>query len=773
MNLQPEKAQQYYDPVTLMDSLLSYKIDSTTFIENETLVKTLCDAIDNLIKKEQGYTLLSVSVSTSSSIKLITKQNHRLYNIHSWTYASKIDKPISITINEEGNDDLEEWMEKATVDNKIQRRMCNELWSYLITESLTGVAVNKKNVLDHCKFLKQHEKEYKGSRGTPKFDIAFKIYDDFIKQLDTVSKDIRTTILDYSSRLDCDKLKVNIKQDAIHIEPFFVVAEIVKVKEVNNVRTYQVDCSKINKSDINGITMISNRLAGVKSDTVNYKAIGNLAIVEVKDYYNSGPLHIVSQIPYEFIDEGRLIVFVCRGNFWNAIIGPDPRSSTEEPVANITRILEQYIDTVLKRTAEVSASIKDKDNTYLAENYASTILKENPDIKPLQLHMKSIKRMLDEFNYIVKKEKAKGQDVTITDKVKYNHERGEVSYNDFSFAVNDELIKNEFMNVFNHYVVEYYRGNLTEEQILNDILSKIFTSISNRLGAYSQENTIMNIKLNNAVDVKLEIRTSKSLSKLIYINDQRFNKNEAVTVLKEMTCYRSQAEADMFIKNIGKIGLSVYIAISTGYEVEFKNKNNQEESVKRIFKFRKHKGRSNYSLILDTIEIPIVGKVLINTLYSRFIGESVSDFEQKVPKLIMNSVSSSLEYAKYKFLIDSTYTAFQKNSMDFLTKKVNDVGGSFCKYYNASNHKLLDAITVKGTTGNTYIITYDKTNSWVFINPTFKEDKYEGGKYVCMIDQSNIKSNIGYDTVIAKLMALKNDSVIASKIYNLKEEIDG
>ena len=89
-----------------------------------------------------------------------------------------------------------------------------------------------------------------------------------------------------------------------------------------------------------------------------------------------------------------------------------------------------------------------------------------------------------------------------------------------------------------------------------------------------------------------------------------------------------------------------------------------------------------------------------------------------------------------------------------------------------------------GLSGNRYIVAYDKINSYVFMNAElvttedvaiFKEEKeiYKEGKYICMVDQSNIKSNFGYDTVIAKLLALKNDSIIAESIYNLEEELQG
>jgi len=61
----------------------------------------------------------------------------------------------------------------------------------------------------------------------------------------------------------------------------------------------------------------------------------------------------------------------------------------------------------------------------------------------------------------------------------------------------------------------------------------------------------------------------------------------------------------------------------------------------------------------------------------------------------------------------------------------------------------------------------------VFMDPEIDSEskEYKEGKYICMIDQSNIKSNISYDTIVAKILALKNDSSIAHTIYNLAEEL--
>lgn len=773
MELSQEKSARYWSKVELMDALLSYKIDSKTFMDNENMVKTLCDCIDRIDKKEKGYLLYEISVGNLSALKLLVKTTAKHYHCYSWTLKRKIEAPIGITIHEEASEDLDEIYDKIVEKASTHLPNKDELMTHIIGESLTGFCITKKGLTDHLEFLSQNDKKYNGDRSTNRIPEAWGLYDFITSKCHTTSQDIRKTISSYAQRLDCDKLRCTINTPGIDLSNVGI-GKIVKVKQAGNSRTFQVDYNSHRGEKISGVTVVDTRNAGVKSDSMTIRPIGNLSIAEIRSYsYQDEVQGSLSRIPYELVDEGRILVAINRGNYWNLIIGPDPRAQEENPVDNLKRILDQYIDTILKKSLTIDASIKNGEQTYLISTYENVLSKEQPDIKPLQLKLKALKRMVDEYQYIGKKEKAKGQDVTVTDKIKYNHTNGEVSYNDFSFSVDDEMIKSSFMNMFNHYIVEYYRGTLSEEQILNDILAKIFEAVKSRINSYSNENNIINIKMNNAVNVKLGLATSKNNSRLIYINDQRFNKNEVVTVLREMTCYRNQAEADMFIKNIGKIGLSVYIAVSTGYEVKFKNRVNGEESTTRLFKFRKNKGRSNYSLILDTVEIEIVGKSLINTLYSQFIGEYVPDFEKKIPKFIMDSVKSSLDYAKYKFLIDSTYEAFQKNSIDFLSKKVADMSGSFCKYYNAKNGKILDAIGITGTSGNLYIIAYDKTNSWVFMNPEKKDDSYRDGKYVCMIDQSNIKSNIGYDTVIAKLMALKNDSVIAGKIYNLKEEIDG
>ena len=199
---------------------------------------------------------------------------------------------------------------------------------------------------------------------------------------------------------------------------------------------------------------------------------------------------------------------------------------------------------------------------------------------------------------------------------------------------------------------------------------------------------------------------------------------------------------------------------------------------KKIYKFKKDSGRSNFKLLIDDIEIGIKGKKLVNRLYKIIADDelnrySVRDLQSKLDNIIFTSVSTSGDYVKYKFLIDASYEAFVKKSKEFLDKKVEEIDGEFVEYYDENRNKKLDGIKLTGMSGNSYIIAYDSKESFVFMNPSVKEDKtYESGNYICMVDQSNIKSNIGYDTVISKMLSLKHDSMIASQIYNLEDELN-
>lgn len=765
----------------LLDYLLNYKLDSNTLDNSEVAIKVVCEVVDGFKpeKEATGYKLLSVTNKDKTLLHLVMQSANKWYQYTVWTWSKteKIERGIEAKIHDSGTEDLLAWVSTTSQEYKEKylgfKGYPDDLRDYLITESLTGYAISKKKVTDQCEFLASNgdirkvtlSKQSDGSIAKEMKDIW-----NFINQtIATKRLEIRTMVSNFSQKLDCEELNLMVQHNCIKMGTIYL-GKIVKVLQNNNTRTYQIRVFLFTGQDeITQNTIVTKIKAGVTGDAVNLNNLSDLWIAETRpNSYDTNETDQFARLPYNFVDEGRIILGIPRVNgSMDLIVGPDPRVD-KEPVQHIKNVLEKYVDVLTKNLIKFTGTkIRNTKVRMDYDSFESAAVKNSADVKPLQIRLKALKMMVDEYKYIIQKKKAVGTDVSVSDKVKYNHTEGKVSYNDFSIAINDEMVKQRLFQTFESYLVSYYRGETTEETILNDILDKIFKELSIRINSYSSEDTTIPISINGCITVSLEIKTNKNKAKLIYLNGQRFNRNEVITALREITCYRSQEEANRFITNIGKVGLSVYIGITTGYETELGGS-------KKLFRFKKLKGRSNYNLMLDTIDIPLKGKELINLLYSKFIGNPAPSYEDKVQKSVFESVESTTDYVKYRFLIDSAYESFKERSEAFLKKKVADVGGEFVKYWNAKGKRRMSAITLVGMSGHRYVIAYDNKDSYVFMDSELKKDEkntYENGKYVCMIDQSNIKSNIGFDTVISKLLALKNDSVIASTIYNLEEEL--
>lgn len=767
----------------LLDTLLNYKLNTETVSNCEAAITEICTTVDSLKDKESGYRLLSITNDKNSLLHLVLKRagtSWPRYKTYTWTIDEKIEKGISAKIHDSGDDDLASWMDGVIVATKGKTDKfpydSDDLIEYLVAESFSGYVISKKKFQDQCTFLESAGKVTPRNRTTASEGSLLKeleaISDWVLTKTNEKRNEVRSTIIDFAENLDCEKLSLNISHSCIAANRGIGVGKITKVIQNNNTRTYKLIVMNFipGNTEALELTLIPSVTAGVPGNSLSISSLGNIWISETRPstYSEIYALDNFGRLPYNFIDEGRILVGIPRINgSYDIIIGGDPRTD-KEATAKLLDILDKYIDTLVRGLTKLyGTKIIDVNNTILYEGFETSVTKEFAGTKPLQLKLKALKKMVEEFQYIVKKQASVGSNVEISDKITYNHSNGRISYTDFSIAVSDELLKSRLHQTFETYLVSYYRNETTEEEILTSILDKIFEELKSRINSYSQENTLIKIVLNDKINIDLEIRTSKTKSRLLYLNGQRFNRNEVLTVLREITCYRSQEEVDRFISNIGKLGLSVYIGITSGYEATI-------DGSKRLFRFKKQKGRSNYAMQLDSIEIPIKGKELINALFAKFVGENIPDFNRKVQKTIFESVASSLDYAKYKFLIDSTYESFKTRSQAFLNKKVDDVNGEHCKYYNAKGRRTMLAVTLLGMSGHRYIIAYDNKDSYVFIDPELKPDEkgvYQNGKYICMIDQSNIKSNIGYDTVISKLLALKNDSVIAGTIYNLEEEL--
>lgn len=771
-----------YNQLELLDNILKFKLNSDEFISNEKILKKIGKEIDKISKQEKGYSLFSVIKGLDRKLILIVLDVKPRKHIFSWNIKEKIEKKIDVEIHQHSeNNNLQEFLDTCnyyTLDDSV---------SACLTETLEGYGINIEN---GKKF-----QTYVDIDITNK-SLKTEATKEFIPNVITVGKNLlsfidscknsRITILrNFIKKFKEIDFQLCITETPILINKKFFAAIISDVQELNGKRFFKLDWSNFpsEPEEFSTGSVVFSANPTTTSNKININRKKDIYTFN-SDSRGSHDYDVIklSNLPYNFVDKGRLIL--CFNNDYYSYIGlisEDPKINSDY-ITSFENNAKEIIKTEVEKGISINDSyITDEKNKIYYSSYDKNNNSTTPS--PILSKLKNLKNMFDEYKYVIKKHKCLGEDVTITDKIKYNHKQGKISYNDFSMAIDDEYIRSLLFTEFKSNVVEFYRNNISEQDILNSLIDKCFNALSARLETKQTEDINIPIELNNinlTINGKSSIRKSKatdniiSIGKMYYINDQRFNKNELLVVLREMTCYRDQEEANNFIKNIGRLGLSVYIGITTGYEV---NLSKNDESINRIFKFKKLKGRSKYQLLLDNTNIPITGKKLISLLYSNFIGERPVNFKNKIPQLIFECSGSTYEYIKYKSLIDSTYEKYKNNAFEFLNKKVVELGAEFVSYNSEKSRKILDAIYITGISGKNYVIAYDSKNSFVFMDPVIETNNaekklYKQGKYICMIDQSNIKSNISFDTVVSKLLALKNDSSIAHTIYNLQEELE-
>jgi hypothetical protein len=797
--------QQIHGVINVIDSLLDFKLNSQEFMSNEKIVLQIGETIDRLNAVEYGHSLLSITKGKTRNLLLITKNNN-WFHIYKWIIEESIEKVVGVEIHEENHSaDLHTFLEKLEASNQIRT---DELMSALVVPTINGFNTNKKAATDFVNLKNKDER--KGP--SPKEEaIAYRKENEglisfgrkVLSKIAHIKSELKKTIETAVQKFEIKELELtqefnNLKKDKIFL------GEITDVKEIGGRRHFEIKWVSVAQSNNN---LRYGRLTHACSSGVESVSIINsndLYIYIKRDYdYDNAEFNVenLEYIPYNLVDKGRLIAAIKdTDSEWKILISQDPRVDAE-----FSKKFEKGIIEYINERIELGHSILGTEIKVPSlkavipyDAYEHNQRKLNENLSGIRLKLKSLKVMVDEHNYIVKKNSSIGEDVTVTDSIKFNHQEGKIAYNDFSIAIPDEYVKAKLYNLFNSYLMKYYRSEATEQDILDSLITDVFTAISERLNNSTKTDLELPIRINDNINIIVTGKISKRYAKnkegektdtvastgqLFYINDQRFNKNEVLMVLREMTCYRSQEEADAFINNIGRLSLSSYIGITTGYEINFNTdsrSSSKGEPQNRLFRFKKIKGgRSNFQLILDDTSIPIKGKKLINILYENFIGERVPDFLGKIPNFIYECSGSSLQYLKYRVLIDESYKAFKDKSIEYLNKKVKELGASHAKYFNKKARKIMDAILLKGASGKTYIIAYDSKDSFVFMDPQLNETEepseikqYKEGKYICMIDQSNIKSNISHDTIVSKLMALKNDSSIAHTIYNLQEELE-
>lgn len=764
----------------LFDKLVCGELTPAEFKNNSVIIEEFSKVVDDIMKLETGYCLLTVDIRNKRNIIVISKDGEGSwykYRVYSNTKEIPLDNPVSFKVHEiKNNVDLRNEISSAAgkIPYSINEK---EILELIVTDTLDGYRINigKLNPIiqmaDSTFSVEYTERSHFKDNGN---EDILELYDSLQSAIVNEKTNVISKLNKYITGLKCNALHIedNIKIHGISSETEMssfnksCIASFLKVgdvKKIGNVRYAVLTSFTFYTTRTREISCeVNSSIERRRPEDRAYQLRPVDKLYYTTTYNGHSESWARDCLPYNFLDKGRMTI-ACgfNGLLKQLVVSNDPKIDTDYKAKMSDGMASVIKETIREAIDTRNVRIVDKDNKD-AVKYMSLLRLSKKELTSTQEFMQSIKILTDEYKYVVKRQKAEGADVKITDNIIYNHTDSRLSYNDFSIKVNDEQLKNEIFSSCTELSVAYYRGTKTEQLIIDSLLSNIFYNLKNRIEGWSDSGFPVTLTFNDAVNITINREGKNNFT---YINDQRFNRNEIIPIIREMTCYRDQGTANKFVNTIGRLGLSVYIGITTGYSLS-----------SRIYRFKKNKGRSNYTLIIDDIEVNMKGKKVLNSLYEMTNGMSYSTVK-KLDEMIFKVATSGYDYVKYKFLIDSSYKAFMEKSKKFLKDKIEEVEGEEVLYFDTTRKKQLSGVKVTGTSGKDYIVAYDSKESFVFMSPIFKCKEgevniYEKGNYICMIDQSNIKSNIGYDTVISKVMSLKHDSVIASRIYNLEDELN-
>lgn len=797
MNLFNYYSKASFGILNTIDYLINIKVNSANISNYEEIINSIGKIVNDLDKQESGYHLFEIGYEKTRTLILLTKDGKSYFNIDTWNIKNNISELIYFKSHEFGNtwDIKTRYMENVRNNPKYQNSLSITYGIFLtacFTETLNGIAIIEKHGIDFIEYVHANSnfspinisltESYNDNKNVINNSSMDNIHKININKLLDMKENYKEPIK--RSEYILNKFHQTLKCEALHINANYnasdnlIYGKILEVKTFGNIRFAKWIVYKLSPNNINYAYEFHSYDIEVQNiNNFQYQLIDNnyytLGMESNSSSYGYGYNRSspFSRVHYNFIDKNREFIATSKGFRYKWTCSQDPAVDNDSSIKFWNSINDNIINENMN---------PDLSETYIQYNDDTRQNIRFNSLNSLRENMQTIKNYVNEYNYITKKKSAfKGDNVFITDNIQYLADTGCIKYNDFSLAINDDLIKNDINNNFNNYILQFYRKELTEEIIIENILTHFYTSLTRWINRYASSESNVIITINENINLKIDMKLGKNKSKLFYLNGQRFNKDEIILILKELVCSKNQKDADNFIKNIGKLGLSVYIGIVSGYCI-------QTNSSTKLFKFTKEKGRSKYSMHLNEVKIPIKGKAIFNKLFDITYLNTVDDHSNayknsKFNELIYKSCESLADYIKYKFLIDSAYEEFKSKSLEFLNKKIDDVNGEqvFMKHENG---KIMNGVKIIGTSKNTYVIAYNLTESFVYSSPTLTNDKkivdeksydiYSGGKYICMIDQSKIKSAIGYDTVISKMMALKNDSYIAGQIYNLAEELN-
>ena len=282
-----------------------------------------------------------------------------------------------------------------------------------------------------------------------------------------------------------------------------------------------------------------------------------------------------------------------------------------------------------------------------------------------------------------------------------------------------------------------------------------------------------------SVDVTLTFKsTGERRTAKWMVNGKKLRRDEINPALKRAMCFEEQDAYDAFLADIQSVSLRARNLMTRGLELTITGTDRRKVPVLLEFvrsgrtwhlivrnpdgtQFRRHVmngGATKFSNMLASIER---ARRMGSSKEKELSVEKFMDAMSGVPTMGVDSIRRLLATG-----LKSINEALAR-SRKLLEDTARMVGAEWIEYSHGT--KTMQGYKVTGMSGSTYLIACDKVTTSV-------KDRHGSTKlggvyslpnlgYVCIVDKSN--DQMGYDIVVNRLLALKNDSFVAGSVKTL------
>jgi len=292
--------------------------------------------------------------------------------------------------------------------------------------------------------------------------------------------------------------------------------------------------------------------------------------------------------------------------------------------------------------------------------------------------------------------------------------------------------------------VSHYRN---QQDINFDRFMEVFKSEIDFKMRYAREDTTGIV---GEIPVKINYKGN-----LCYVNDYRINKNEVAEVITQALCFVNFPDYQKFVSKISKCSLKIHNYIHFGFVLD--NVVDPYLDLKLSLKFKVVRQKNKHYIEINEILYPIhnINKLArIQTLYEidNVIDLLSDDSIINIPRELI--VSKVIKSAKSDY-----YTAVKK-SKELLEKVC-----SLCKVH-------LETRQISGSERKGYVIQGKRSKYFLehSSNATVYDISGTTQRTLCIVEKNGHgmrNAKVGVDVLVNKIMALKNDNLVAHAIHTL------